>query len=160
MSIVAVAMDQRGRTVIGSDSQLTSDVRNYLSDAKYWPVGEWMVGYVGSPQLTRFRPKRVASPESFAAAWVKWWREHGVGEGTGEWMLARRGEFCSVTINGGVIRYSTPYAAIGTGEAAALGAMHALSARLEPADLIVLGGLRAAMTHADGCGGDTYTDSL
>lgn len=170
MTIIAAARTSRsvciGSDSIGSNGDTRSDFGSKLL------AFEWgAVGFAGS-----YAPIQVAEPalrssidavetkhqirklvavlrELFAGAG---WVPQAQGdlpelEGLCFLIVGRRGAIWSVFSDFSFLR-SRKYAAIGSGEAVALGAMHALH-RDRAAPTIVEAGVRAAIKHQTGCGG-------
>jgi len=174
VTVIAAARTSRS-VCIGSDSLGTDDGTGVQTDhGSKLLAFEWgSVGYAGSYRPAQAAQDALAETNGVetkrqVAGLVRRLREALVDAG---WsgrsrgalpdvgglsllLVGRRGAIWVVQSDLSYLR-CRKYAAIGSGDALALGAMHALH-RNAPAPIMVEAGVRAAMAHQSGCGGRFY----
>lgn len=167
--VVGVVTDTE--VVIAADTALTGRVQTF-GETKLVRVGDAAVGWVGSPRWGAFvrgwtEPLRDRlSVEAFATAFLAFVKDHGFSEenSDGSFLIGTVDGLWEVTGLGGVCDGS-PYSAIGSGDAIALGALYVGDAVLNSlkgeAEIrkysivgVVMAAVEAAIHHHPACGGE------
>lgn len=167
MTVIAAYVDRHGATAIGSDTECASSYR-FEVGPKVHRWGPWWCGSCGSALWRRFlavAPAEDFEPARFADAWVEWARARGHGGNhggdhqwlNGSWLMARHGEIVAVGADGSITTHDR-YAAIGSGEEIAVGAMFLARRAGWSARCAVKGAVDAAVAHAAGCGGRAHVE--
>lgn len=163
MTIVAAYIDANGDTAIGCDTSCEDSTIRFDIKTKLVRVGDAVVGSSGSPLWRRFlqeyrRPlTEFGDVLSLADAWLDFanGRKHGqlVGDMRyqgGQLLVALPGLLVAIESDGAALVLDCNYAAIGSGQSVAMGALAVLEGNARD---VVEQAIRVAMLHAPGCGG-------
>lgn len=177
MTVVAAMIDDAtGTVVIGTDSRGTGWTKADYGGKIVRMSESCAVAFAGTYLLpTWLLSEAVAPPDPTPRAIAQWWaswrawaRGQGNGRVTddgamnveGSAILCVPGGIYLLHMDGSVIQPEDGYAAMGSGEGVALGALATARALRTPAARAVPLAVRAAILHASGCGGAVHIQAI
>lgn len=177
MTIVAAMIDDAtGTVVVGTDSHGSGWTKAGYGGKIVRLSESCALAYAGTYLLpTWILAENVEPPDptprgiaGWWASWRAWARGQGNGKVTddgamhveGAALLCVPGGIHMLNMDGAVIQPEDGYAAMGSGESVALGALATARALRIPAERAVPLAVAAAILHASGCGGDVHVQAV
>ena len=173
MTIIAAYIDRTGHTAIGCDTMAMGGGHCTYVSSKLHRIGAAVVGCSGSNLWRRFLtedPPALDDPADlmeFADGWTEWATERGHGEQVdgqlyqnGGFLVAFPGRLIEVCADGALHESTLRYAAMGSGQAIAVGALAIASEAWPTARDVLVRAIQAVMLHSPECGGDIIVEDV